>query len=109
VTILAAGSARKSGAFTRPADERDGVRAQACQVGDDVQILEHNGNTYSVNVDTRTTYIDEDGLHVKSSSEKIAANYGSQIDLIQVRTVMRLAQITLTLAVIATTAMAQTR
>lgn len=68
-----------------PADERDGVRVQACQVGDDIQILVHNANNYTISVDTRTTYVDQGGSETRSSSGRINANYGGQIDLIQVR------------------------
>jgi hypothetical protein len=94
VMLLFQGWSRPASGFSCPADERAGVRVQACQVGDDIQVLAHNANDYSIDVDTRTTYVDQAGSHVKSSSGRIAPNNGGQIDLIQVRPYHALKEVT---------------
>lgn len=83
--ILMLSSTSMVSASTCAADEQEGVRVQACRVGDDIQVLAHNSNDYSVNVDVRTTYIDKDGTQIKHSSARVESGSGGQIDLIQVR------------------------
>lgn len=78
-----------------PADQHDGVRVQGCQVGDDIQVLVHNYNTYDVSVDVNLTYREKSGaLRSKSFFGRVSAGGGGQIGLIEVRPYYTLNEVT---------------
>ena len=77
-----------------PADEHDGVRVQGCQIGDDIQVLAHNNNSYEVSVDVNVSYREKGGaVHSRSFNARVQAGGGGQIGEIQVRPYRTLAEV----------------
>lgn len=63
-----------------PADEHDGVRVSACQIGDDIQVLAHNNNDYDVSVDVNVTFRERNGqVHSQSFYHHVDAGGGGEI------------------------------
>src|SRR5262249_31802948 len=69
-----------------PADEHDGVRAQGCQIGDDIQVLVHNYNNYDVSVDVNVAYRERSGaIRSRSFHARVPGGGGGEIGEIPVR------------------------
>ncbi len=63
-----------------PADEHDGVRVSACQIGDDIQVLAHNNNNYDVSVDVNVSFREKNGqVHSQSFYHHVDAGGGGEI------------------------------
>jgi hypothetical protein len=78
-----------------PADEHDGVRVQGCQIGDDIQVLVHNNNTYDVSVDVIVTYREKSGaIRSNSFHGEVSAGSGGELGLIPVRPYYTLSEVT---------------
>ena len=70
-----------------PNDEKDGVKAQACIVGTDMQILAHNSNNYRVTFSVRVTYrINGGSMVTKNFSYEYGPDGGGQIAMLHAPT-----------------------
>ena len=78
-----------------PADEHDGVRVQGCQIGDDIQVLVHNSNSYDVSIDVNVSYREKSGaIRSRSFHGRADAFGGGEIGEIQVRPYRTLSEVT---------------
>ena len=73
-------SVNHAAASSCPRHEVDGVSASACQIGDDIQVLAHNSNRYSVTFSVKVTYrLKHEGERTRWVEGRLAADGGGQL------------------------------
>ena len=73
-------SASHAAASSCPRHQVDGVSASACQIGDDIQVVGHNYNNYSVTFTVKVTYrLKHEGERTRWVEGRFAADGGGQL------------------------------